>query len=147
MKIFVGLCTLCMMLVLCQTALADARQDAFIKAARAFVQDHKFPDGEVITKDDIDDDFAKNTLAICDINGDGKPELLIQFTTASRGAQQEFVCGFDEKTGKIFIAFAGVPRANYFSNGCLKEFAARNKGWAGEKFWPYSFYTYDQAKR
>lgn len=146
--LFLAVLLACAPAALCPTPLvaADARHAAFLQAARDFVVDHRFPDGEVIDKDAIDDDFAKNALAIADVNGDGRPELLVRFTTGSRGAQQEFVCGFDEKTGKLAVAFAGVPGAEYFSNGCLKEFAARNKGWAGEKVWPYSFLTYDAKK-
>lgn len=44
------------------------------------------------------------------------------------------------------MEFLGNPAAKYFSNGCLKAPAARNKGWAGDKFWPYSVFMYNAKK-
>ncbi|MBR3664303.1 MAG: hypothetical protein IKN64_06575 [Desulfovibrio sp.] len=135
----------CLLAIVCSSKVwaADARHDAYLKAARAFVLEHKLPDGETIDKETIIDDFAENKLAICDVNGDGKPELLVRFTTAARGSRQEFICGFDEKTGKLTVIYTSVPEAEYFKNGCLKEPAARNKGLAGEKFWPYNMLMYN----
>ena len=39
-------------------AQADARHDAYLKAAQAFVAQHRLPDGETIDKNDIDGSFS-----------------------------------------------------------------------------------------
>ena len=159
----------CVLAVPCAqpAAAADARHAAFLKAARAFVVDHKFPDGEAIDKDTIDDDFArppgvttarlaidkdtidddfaKNKLAIADVNGAGKPELLVRFESGTTASLLEYVCGFDEASGKVTVEFAGTPGLEYYDNGCLKEMVSHNQGLAGE-FWPYSFAKYDPKK-
>ena len=121
-------------------AMADARRDAYLKAARSFVGEHKLPDGEGISPDDLDPelgDFSENKLAICDVNGDGKPELIVIFSATHMGAQQGFVCGFDEKTGKLTVEYSGFPSLEFFDNGSIKEGVSHNQGLAGE-FWPYS---------
>ena len=131
------------LVMLCSgSAWADARHAAFLQAARAFVVDHKLPDGEAIDKDAILGDFDKNSLAIADVNGDGKSELLVRFTPGSMASNLEFVCGFDEDSGKIIVEFSGIPGVEYFSNGCAREKVSHNQGLAGE-FWPYSFSLYD----
>ncbi len=48
--------------------------------------------------------------------------------------------------GNLTVEILGNPGVEYFSNGCFKAPAARNKGWAEENFWPYSFATYDMQK-
>ena len=59
---------------------ANTRHEAYMKAARIFVKDHKFPDGGAIFDEDLGiEDFSGNKLAICDVNGDGQPELVIMF--------------------------------------------------------------------
>ena len=108
---------------------ADARHVAFLKAAQNFVDHKKFPDNEVIDNESINDVFGLNKIAIADVNGDGKQELIIQFTTSSVSEMREYVCGFNEKTNKLTVNYIGSPDMEYFDNGCIKEHAMRNKGW------------------
>ncbi|MBO4334803.1 MAG: hypothetical protein J5846_03090, partial [Desulfovibrio sp.] len=113
--------------------------------AQSFVVDHKLPNGEAIDKEELTEDFSENKLAICDVDGDGKAELIVQFQSGSMASHQEFVCGFNESTGKISIKFSGFPGVEYFNNGCAKEMVSHNQGLAGE-FWPYSFSVYNAKK-
>ncbi|MBQ7262138.1 MAG: DUF1311 domain-containing protein [Synergistaceae bacterium] len=116
----------------------DARREAYLKAARAFVEEHKFPDGEAIEPEDLGmEDFSENKLAICDVDGDGKPELLVFFEATHMAAARGHVCGFDEKTGKLTMELVASPFLEFFDNGCVKLNASHNHGLAGE-FWPYS---------
>ena len=118
-------------------------QEVYKKTARAFVEKHIFPDGERIDEDEImSGNFAENEIALCDVNNDGKPELLIAFQSGSMASKLEYVCGFNEKTGKLTIEYTGFPAIEFFDNGCLKELASHNQGLAGE-FWPYSFAKYN----
>ncbi|MBO4313590.1 MAG: hypothetical protein J5838_04785 [Desulfovibrio sp.] len=138
------LSVLCTMVLLCsaQAWAADARQAAYLKAARNFVEKHTFPDGEVIDKADLSGNFGENELAICDVDGDGKPELIVRFTSGPMASQLEYVCGFDESAGKLTVKFTGFPGVEYYSNGCAKEKVSHNQGLAGD-FWPYSLSMYD----
>ncbi len=123
-------------------AQADARHETYLKTAKAFVELHRLPDGEAIASEDIDGDFAGNKMAICDVDGDGKPELLLRFTTGPMAAQQEFVCGFDEGAGSLVVENAGSPESEYCTGGCVKEPASHNQGLGGD-FWPYSISQYN----
>ena len=120
----------------------DARREAYLKAARAFVEEHKFPDGNTIEKEDIMEDFANNRLAICDVNGDGQPELLLFFDATHMAAKMGFVYGFDERAKKLALMLFGSPFFEFFDNGCVKEPVSHNHGLAGE-FWPYGVSKYD----
>ena len=118
-------------------------QEAFMKIARAFVEKHILPDGERIDKDELlFSDFSNNEIAVCDVDNDGRQELLIRFKSGSMVSQREFICGFNRKTGRVRIKFTCFPATEYFSNGCIKELTSHNHGLAGE-FWPYSFSKYN----
>ncbi|MBR1487056.1 MAG: hypothetical protein IJ597_07380, partial [Synergistaceae bacterium] len=119
--------------------------NAYMKAARAFVELHIFPDGEKIDEDMIDDeidDFSNNKLAICDVNGDGKPELLVRFEATFTAAMRGYICGFDKK--KLTIELGGFPSFDFFDNGCLKANVSHNHTLAGE-FWPYSLLKFNRT--
>ncbi len=147
MKKHMFLSSLCVLAALCAAPAwaADASHAAFLDAARNFVDGHILPDGDAIGKDDLTGNFSENGLAVCDVNGDGKAELLVRFQSGTEASKQEYVCGYDEKTGKVTVKFSGVPGAEYFSNGCIKQYFSHNQGLGGE-FWPYSFSTYDAKK-
>jgi len=85
------------------------------------------------------------SVYFCDLTGDGKPELLVRFESGTTASLLEYVCGFDEASGKVTVEFAGTPGLEYYDNGCLKEMVSHNQGLAGE-FWPYSFAKYDPKK-
>ena len=138
--LFVALVVLC-----AAPAMADARHDAYMKTAKAFVEDHKLPDGEEIMPDDVTEDFNENQLALCDVDGDGEPELLINFQTGTMASMLLYACGFDEKTGKVTVKYLGNPASEFFDNGSAKSPALHNQGLGGE-FWPYGMLKYDPKK-
>ena len=147
MKKFVCLFVLAALAALCAAPAlaADARHDAFMKAAKAFVVDHKLPDGDDIMPEDVTEDFNENQLALCDVDGDGKPELLINFQTGTMASMLLYVCGFDEKEGKLTVEYNGTPGSEFFDNSTAKCPALHNQGLGGE-FWPYNIYKYNSEK-
>ena len=147
MRKYVFLFLLCVLLPLCaaQAWAAGARHAAFLEAARIFVDDHILPGGAAIGKEDLTGDFSDNELAVCDVDGDGQPELLVRFQSGTEASKQEQVCGYDERSGKITVKFTGVPGVEYYGNGCLKQKFSHNQGLGGE-FWPYSFLMFDAEK-
>ncbi|MCR4665762.1 MAG: hypothetical protein K5657_00510 [Desulfovibrio sp.] len=124
---------------------ADVRQEAFRTAAEAFVRNHVLPTGDSIDKELLQGDFGENQLALADVDMDGKPELLVRFQSGPTFSMQEFVCGFDESRGEITIMYEGFPELEYFTNGCIKEKARRNRT-AGGTFWPYTLICCDAKK-
>ena len=121
----------------------DTRQEAYMKTARDFIEKHKFPDGEKINDEDIENDFSGNKLSICDVNGDGKPELLIYFEETYMAAKLGYVCGFNEKTKKLTVELVAFPFFEFFDNGCVKAKASHNHTLSGE-FWPYSLSKFNE---
>jgi hypothetical protein len=138
--VFAALVALCAV-----PAMADARHDAYMKAAKAFVEDHKLPDGEDIMPEDVTEDFAENQLAFCDVDGDGTPELLINFQTGTMASMLLYACGFNEEEGKLTVKYNGTPGSEFFDNGTAKCPALHNQGLGGE-FWPYNIYKYNPEK-
>ena len=126
------------------TAPAGTRHAAYMEAARAFVREHRMPDGNDISAYLFADaDFAKNSLAIRDVDGDGWPELLVRLETAPMAGMRESVFGLDEGTGRIVERLSGFPGIEYFDNGCAKEGASHNQGLAGDHFWPFTLHRLD----
>jgi hypothetical protein len=131
--------------LLAGAALADARHDAYMAAAKAFVEDHKLPNGDDIMPEDVTEDFADNQLALCDVDCDGEQELLINFQTGTMASMLLFVCGFDGKAGKLTVEYEGTPSSEFFDNGAAKCPALHNQGLGGE-FWPYNMTKYNPEK-
>ena len=122
---------------------ADARREAYLAAARAFVEDHRLPGGEAVRDEDITGDFAENKLAVCDVDGDGQPELLVRFETAAmRMMMGEFVCGFDGETKELTVKLRGAPAFVYLDNGCVKVNETHDQKLGGD-FWPFSIVKYE----
>jgi hypothetical protein len=147
MKKFVTLFVLVALAALCAAPAlgADARHEAYMKTAKAFVVDHKLPDGDDIMPEDVTEDFAENQLAFCDVDGDGKPELLINFQTGTMASMLLYACGFDEKAGKVTVKYVGSPATEFYNNGCAKDPALHNQGLGGD-FWPYGISKYNPEK-
>ncbi len=120
---------------------AGTRHAAYLEAARAFVEKHRMPDGSDISADLFADaDFAGNSLAIRDVDGDGRPELLVKLETAPMAGMRESVFGLDENTGRFVEKLSGFPGIEYFNNGCAREGASHNQGLAGDHFWPFTLH-------
>ncbi|MCR4667481.1 MAG: hypothetical protein K5657_09375 [Desulfovibrio sp.] len=140
-------CVMCTLLSLCAATVwsADARHAEFMKAARNFVEHHILPDGEHLRKEELIGNFSDNQLALCDVDGNGKAELLVRFQSGTEASKQELVCGYDERSGNLTIEFMGTPGVEYFTNGCLKQKLSHNQGLGGE-FWPYNFLIFDASQ-
>ena len=120
---------------------AKERHAAYMEAAWAFVREHRMPDGRDISAYLFAGaDFSKNSLAIRDVDGDGRPELLVRLETAPMAGMRESVFGFNEKTGQFVEKLSGFPGIEYFNNGCAKEGASHNQGLAGDHFWPFTLH-------
>lgn len=105
----------------------------------------QLPDGELDTST-LEDGFGKmsdNRFAVTDIDGDGREELIIQYTNACMAGMFERIYDYDPGSGELKCEFLNFPALTYYSNGIIKAEWSHNQG-RGES-WPYTLYRYDAA--
>lgn len=81
------------------------------------------------------EDISRNFFAICDVDGDGRNELITQLRDAAMPGQAETV--YDEYGTEIL---RGYPLMTYYDNGYVQAGWSHNQGRAGDKLWPYTLY-------
>lgn len=84
-------------------------------------------------------DISADRFAICDVNGDGKDELITQTNAAPMAGQVEVVYDGD---GNVLLS--EYPLVVYYSNGYATAAWSHNQGVAGDKLWPYTLLRYDE---
>lgn len=123
-------------------------REAYAEALRAILNDNVWPDGTEISDDyrpfGSDTEFEQNQFAICDVDSDGKEELLISITTSSMAGMFQEVYGYEEETDSLRSELKEFPSLTYYDNGTAKAEWSHNQGY-GMKLWPYNLYVYDEA--
>lgn len=87
----------------------------------------------------IGEDISADRFAICDVNGDGRDELITQTNAALMAGQVEQVYDGD---GNLLLA--EYPLMVYYDNGYATAGWSHNQGVAGDKLWPYTLLKYDE---
>lgn len=103
----------------------------------------QLPDGELDTVS-LENGFGKmsdNHFAVTDIDGDGREELIVQYTNASMAGMFERIYDYDPAGGGLRSEFLAFPALTYYSSGIIKAEASHNQG-RGD-FWPYTLYRYE----
>lgn len=85
--------------------------------------------------------MSENRFAVCDVDGDGREELVIQYTTAIVAGMQALIYDIDEN-GDLRLQFSEFPNLTFYDNGAIQAGWSHNQGLAGD-FWPYTLYVYD----
>ncbi len=87
-----------------------------------------------------------NTYSVMDVDGDGREELLVNYTnTFSYGSMVLYIYDYDRNTKEVYIEYAGFPDMTIYENGYLKEEASHNHGRSNlDDFWPYYLYQYNE---
>lgn len=123
---------------------AEVMRLAYEAALNAVYYDHLLPDGQR-----LDDNYSqggeKNLFAVCDVDLDGRNELIIEYNTGSMAGMTEAIYGYDSETGWVFEEFMQFPSLVYYDNGIIQADFSHNQGLAG-RFWPYFLYKYDSDK-
>lgn len=116
-----------------------ARQ-AYAKVLLNLLNDHVFPDGR---SDNFDSSYsmADNRFAVCDVDGDGREELVLEYVSTSVAAHRGLVMDYDPKEEKVRIQLDEYPAPAFFDNGAVLVHWSHNQG-KGGAFWPYSLYIY-----
>lgn len=83
-------------------------------------------------------DISADRFAVCDVNGDGRNELITQTNAAPMAGQVETV--YDADGNKLLAEY---PLMTYYDNGYAKAGWSHNQGAAGNMLWPYTLLKYD----
>ena len=86
--------------------------------------------------------MAANQFAVCDVDGDGREELVIQYLTANMVAGMRALIYDTDETGGLRLQFSEFPNLTFYDNGAIQAGWSHNQGLAGD-FWPYTLYVYD----
>ena len=86
--------------------------------------------------------MAENQFAVCDVDGDGREELVIQYLTANMVAGMQALIYDTDENGSLRLQFAEFPNLTFYDNGAIQAGWSHNQGLAGD-FWPYTLYVYD----
>lgn len=122
-----------------------AALEAYITILEDIFFDQKFPGDQDYGYQPMQEyDVATNQFAVYDIDGDGKEELLITYSTTYTAGQGELVYGFDSAAGTVTEELRAYPLLTYYDNGVVEEKMSHNHGMAADgDFWPYILYQYD----
>ncbi len=84
------------------------------------------------------ENLSSENFAICDVNGDGKNELIIQRNSTYVAGQVERV--YSANGNELLAEY---PMTTYYDNGYAAAGWSHNQGVAGDRLWPYTLYRYD----
>lgn len=115
---------------------------AFAVILENIYTNHIFPDGKDYGYDDFSD-ISSNTFAVYDIDGDGKEELLINYTTTSMAGMVAAIYDYDSESDTVTEEFLEFPALKFYDNGIIEAEMSHNQGLAGD-FWPYRLYQYSR---
>ncbi|MBQ8298983.1 MAG: DUF4825 domain-containing protein [Clostridia bacterium] len=118
----------------------------YIDAIKSLYYNCKLPDGTELEDPKYVDDYnmSENQFAICDVDMDGKEELLIALTHYPMAAMRTIIYDYDSNTNKFREQFTGFNWMNFYNNGSLEVMWSHNQGSAGDSLWPYTLYKYNK---
>lgn len=122
----------------------EARRAAYRAALEGVYFDYILPDGMPLQFElynYLGEEISENEFAVYDVDGDGRDELLLVYTTTITAGVKEFIYDFDGSTGAIREEFLDFPKFTYYDNGMLKSEWSHNQ--TDSDFWPYWLYQYD----
>lgn len=103
---------------------------------------YQLPDGEMLESVyEWNADMSDNSYAILDVDGDGREELVISYSTGSMADMFEAVYDYDPKTDTLTQELRVFPWVEYYDNGKLLAYASHNHSYGD--FWPVGLYQYD----
>ena len=100
------------------------------------------PDGTQVSEKSMSGYMFENTFAIADVDGDGREELVIRFTTALAAGYRSWVLDYDQSTDSVRIQYEGSPSLTFYTNGAMAENDSHAQGSWTADFWPHTLYTY-----
>lgn len=89
-----------------------------------------------------DDTGEESYYAVCDVDGDGLNELIIEYNSTIEAGKVEGIYGYDPETGIGTDQLLQYPTLTYYDNGLIRADYSHNQGLAG-RFWPFFLYKYN----
>lgn len=122
----------------------DVEDEVYRDLITKIVEEDIFP----VSNYETDGPVYDQSYAILDIDGDGKEELIINYSGASSMAGMVYyVYDYERTTGEVYIECAGYPGVDFFDNGYVEEEASHNHGRSClDDFWPYHLLKYNPEK-
>lgn len=126
----------------------SGRKEVYINAIKNLYHNYKLPDGTELEDPKYVDDYnmSENQFAICDVDMDGKEELLIALTHYPMAAMRTIIYDYDSNTNKFREQFTGFNWMNFYNNGSFEVMWSHNQGSAGDSLWPYTLYRYNNEQ-
>lgn len=146
-KIIMGILTVGIWLAGCgnkETEEAEGMMQGHYDAAvENLIKKGILPDGQDAYVGHAEDAWP-NHMALSDIDGDGKEELLLSIGGTCMADTCLYIFQYDEGSGEFRRELAVWPRVDFYTNGLVVEEASHNHGMSGnDDFWPYSVSCYD----
>lgn len=120
-----------------------AQKAAYRDALQTLLDTHTLPDG-TDCGEQPGGDPAGNQFAIVDIDGDGRDELILVYTTTYTAGQTASIWDYDDTTETLRAELIEYPLLTFYTNNMIQAGWSHNQGLAGS-FWPYTLYRYDAA--
>lgn len=114
----------------------------YAEALSEMIDTYQLPEGDIIANaSEWNVDMNDNHYAICDVDGDGREELIISYATGSMADMFEAVYGYDPEKDTLTQELKVFPWVEYYDNGMLLAYASHNHSYGD--FWPVGLYRYD----
>lgn len=84
--------------------------------------------------------YSGDRFAICDIDGDGSQELLLQHNTTAVAGMREYIFRYNTVTEEAELQGSFFPGVTYLENGYLMEPRSHNQ--QASPIWPYDLWRY-----
>lgn len=115
---------------------------AYKNALTDLFSSFRLPDGHIV--DSSCPDCETNYFAICDVDGDGVEELIIEWNSACMAGKELLIYQYAPETAKWTCELIAFPSTTFFSNGIILDGLSHNQGY-GYKLWPYVIFEYDAS--
>ncbi len=123
----------------------ENRKDQYMGTLLDLCMENRLPDGSAVPSptEGASGKMSDNRFAVCDIDGDGKRELIIQYVTAPTAGMMELIYDYDNETKSVREQLREYPLLTYYDNGMIEAGWSHNQGLSGDTLWPYTLWEYD----
>ncbi len=120
-------------------------EEAYLAAVQTFVDMGTLPGSDaVIPVEGYGHDEWDNLYAICDLDGDGKLELVIRAADSIMASMQENVYVYNEETGEVTDVLIAFPVCKYYDTKAIESGWSHGTGMETDDFWPFNAFVYDE---
>jgi len=119
---------------------AETLNAVWTDALNNAAQNKILPNGETLEYGEEFGEISDNRFALCDVDADGREELLISWETAPMAGMMCGVYGYDELNDKVTCQLLEFPALTFYENGLVKAELSHDSGLSGSF---HSFTVYD----